>query len=328
MGTLLETNHLQAYYITQAYGISRTVKAVDDISITIREDEVYGIAGESGCGKSTLLKVLLSSLTPPLTHVGGSVTFYQGSEKKDLLHLPERELRAMRWKEVSYLPQGSMFVLNPIRKIRDTFRDFIGAHVSKSQNEIDEIVRKYVHELGLPEKVLTSYPHQLSGGMRQRVTIALATILSPRMVLADEPTTALDVVVQRGVIQLLDDIRQRNHNTIVIVTHDMGVHANFSERIAVLYAGQVIEEADTRTIFNYPRHPYTQHLIRSLPKLDDKSTRLSIPGKPPALDDLPTGCRFHPRCPYVMERCRVETPVLQEVAPNHRAACFLIDQNQ
>lgn len=211
MGTLLETNHLQAYYITQAYGISRTVKAVDDISITIREDEVYGIAGESGCGKSTLLKVLLSSLTPPLTHVGGSVTFYQGSEKKDLLHLPERELRAMRWKEVSYLPQGSMFVLNPIRKIRDTFRDFIGAHVSKSQNEIDEIVRKYVHELGLPEKVLTSYPHQLSGGMRQRVTIALATILSPRMVLADEPTTALDVVVQRGVIQLLDDIRQRNH---------------------------------------------------------------------------------------------------------------------
>jgi len=328
MGTLLETNHLQAYYITQAYGISRTVKAVDDISITIREDEVYGIAGESGCGKSTLLKVLLSSLTPPLTHVGGSVTFYQGSEKKDLLHLPERELRAMRWKEVSYLPQGSMFVLNPIRKIRDTFRDFIGAHVNKSKAEIDETVRKYVHELGLPEKVLTSYPHQLSGGMRQRVTIALATILSPRMVLADEPTTALDVVVQRGVIQLLDDIRQRNHNTIVIVTHDMGVHANFSERIAVLYAGQVIEEADTRTIFNYPRHPYTQHLIRSLPKLDDKSTRLSIPGKPPALDDLPPGCRFHPRCPYVMERCRVETPALQEVAPNHRAACFLIDQNQ
>jgi peptide/nickel transport system ATP-binding protein len=328
MGTLLETDHLKAYYITKAYGISRTVKAVDDISITIHEDEVYGIAGESGCGKSTLLKVLLSSLTPPLTHVGGSVTFYQGSEKKDLLHLPESELRAMRWKEVSYLPQGSMFVLNPIRKIQDTFRDFIGAHVNLSKSEIDETVRAYIHELGLPEKVLTSYPHQLSGGMRQRVTIALSTILSPRMVLADEPTTALDVVVQRGVLQLLNDIRQRNHNTIVVVTHDMGVHANFSERIAVLYAGQVIEEADTRTIFNHPCHPYTQHLIRSLPKLDAKSTRMSIPGKPPALDKLPPGCRFHPRCPYAREVCRTEMPVLKEVAPNQRAACFLVSQSQ
>lgn len=327
MGALLETNNLKAYYITKAYGISRTVKAVDDISLTIREDEVYGIAGESGCGKSTLLKVLLSNLTPPLTHVGGSVTFHQDGEKKDLLHLSERELRAMRWKEISYLPQGSMFVLNPIRRIQDTFRDFIGAHVNRSKSEIDEIVRKYVDELGLPEKVLTSYPHQLSGGMRQRVTIALATILSPRMVLADEPTTALDVVVQRGVIQLLDDIRQRNHNTIVVVTHDMGVHANFSERIAVLYAGQVIEEADTRTIFSHPCHPYTQHLIRSLPKLDDKSTRLSIPGKPPALDNLPSGCRFHPRCPYAMERCQTEMPVLQEVAPNQRAACFLLEKS-
>lgn len=155
--------------------------------------------------------------------------------------MPESALRAMRWKEISYLPQGSMHVLNPVRKIKDTFRDFISAHSSMSSHDSDEMVSQYLLDLGLPEKVLNSYPHQLSGGMRQRVTIALATILSPNLVLADEPTTALDVLVQRGVIQLLDDIRHRNNMTIVVVTHDMGVHANFSERIAVLYAGQVID---------------------------------------------------------------------------------------
>ena len=324
MATILETNNLKAYYMTDAYGVQRTVKAVDDISISIREDEVYGIAGESGCGKSTLLKVLLSMITPPLTVVGGSVTYHMGAQKKDLLNMPVNELRAMRWKEVSYLPQGSMYVLNPVRLISDTFRDFIGAHSSVPKREMDEVVKRYLQELGLPDKVLGSYPHQLSGGMRQRVTIALSTILSPRLVLADEPTTALDVVVQRGVIQLLDEIRQRNHNTIVVVTHDMGVHANFSDRIAVLYAGQVIEESDARSIFKKPCHPYTQHLIRSLPKLDDKSERVSIPGRPPALDNLPSGCRFHPRCPYVMDICRTQVPALETVAPNHRAACFLI----
>jgi len=326
MGTILETSNLKSYYITNAYGVKRTVKAVDDITINVKEDEVYGLAGESGCGKSTLLKVLLGMLTPPLTHVGGSVTYHMDHEKKNLLTIPENELRAMRWKEISYLPQGSMFVLNPVRLVRDTFRDFISAHINKPRNEIDRIVKDYLLELGLPEKVLGSYPHQLSGGMRQRVTIALGTILSPRLVLADEPTTALDVMVQRGVIQLLDEIRQRNHNTIMIVTHDMGVHANFSDRVAVLYAGQLIEEADSRSIFKKPCHPYTQHLIRSLPKLDDKSERLSIPGRPPALDNLPDGCRFHPRCPYAMDICREQTPELKEVAPGQRAACFLLSK--
>ncbi len=324
MNTILETNHLKAYYITRAYGVERTVKAVDDISLSVREDEVFGIAGESGCGKSTLLKVLLGTVTPPLTVVGGSVTYDFGGKPVDILSLPKSSLRLMRWKEVSYLPQGSMNVLNPVRLVRDTFRDFIGAHLPASRAEIDDLARQYLRDLGLPDKVLKSYPHQLSGGMRQRVTIALATILSPRLVLADEPTTALDVVVQRGVIQLLDEIRRRKRNTIVVVTHDMGVHANFADRVAVLYAGQVIEEAETRTIFKHPAHPYTQHLIASLPKLDDRTDRVSIPGRPPALDHLPGGCRFHPRCPYVMEVCRAETPVLQEVGKNHRAACFLL----
>ncbi len=326
MGNILETNNLKAYYITHAYGIQRTVKAVNGVTIAVRENEVYGLAGESGCGKSTLLKVLLNTITPPLTVVEGTVMYNFGKTRENMLTMSEARLRDMRWKEISYLPQGSMFVLNPVRLIRDTFRDFLGAHVNASKKDLDEMVKTYLHELGLPDKVLGSYPHQLSGGMRQRVTIALGTILSPRLILADEPTTALDVVVQRGVIQLLSDIRERIKNTLIVVTHDMGVHANFCDRIAILYAGQIVEEADTRTIFKDPKHPYTQHLIQSLPKIDDKTERLSIPGKPPALDKLPEGCTFHPRCPYVMARCRTEMPPLEQVSENHRAACFLISQ--
>jgi peptide/nickel transport system ATP-binding protein len=188
------------------------------------------------------------------------------------------------------------------------------------------MVRRYLADLGLSEKVLGSYPHQLSGGMRQRVTIALATILSPKLIVADEPTTALDVVVQRGVIQLLEEIRQRTRNTMVVVTHDMGVHANLTDRVAVLYAGQLMEEADTPTLFAQPRHPYTQYLIRSLPKIGDRAERVSIPGRPPALDNPPSGCRFHPRCPHAMEICKAETPALEQVGPNHRVACFLVSE--
>jgi peptide/nickel transport system ATP-binding protein len=169
--------------------------------------------------------------------------------------------------------------------------------------------------------------------MRQRVTIALATILTPKLVFADEPTTALDVVVQRGVIELLKEVQKKENNTLVLVTHDMGVHANLADRIAVLYAGNLVEEADTKTIFNNPRHPYTQHLINSLPRMDDKSERAAIPGRPPALDKAPAGCRFHPRCPHVMDICRTHVPPLINVdeigsssngsKPQHRVACFL-----
>src|SRR6185503_8818391 len=263
MRIVADINHLRAYYITEAYGVHRTVKAVDNVSLAIRENEIYGIAGESGCGKSTLLKVLLGMVTPPLTIVGGSVTYDFGDGAIDVLSLSSAELRALRWTEVSYIPQGSMHVLNPVRRIRDTFRDFIAAHKPAWASDIDAHVRNYLDDLGLPSTVLGSYPHQLSGGMRQRVTIALATILSPRLILADEPTTALDVVVQRGVIQLLDEIRRKTGSTLVLVTHDMGVHANLADRVGVLYAGHLIEEADTTRLFEQPLHPYTQYLIRS-----------------------------------------------------------------
>jgi peptide/nickel transport system ATP-binding protein len=160
--------------------------------------------------------------------------------------------------------------------------------------------------------------------MRQRVTIALATILSPKLIFADEPTTALDVIVQRGVIQLLKEIQQKEGSTIVLITHDLGVHANLADRIAVLYAGKLVEEADTRTILKQPQHPYTQYLINSLPKLDERAERVSIPGRPPALDNPPSGCRFHPRCPYAMDKCRTHDPELLPILPGHRVACHLV----
>ena len=320
-----EVRDLRAYYVTETSNVQRTVRAVDGISLQIQEGEAYGIAGESGCGKSTLLKVLLGMVTPPLSIVGGSVHYRVDDRDVDILALSESERRAMRWSVVSYIPQGSMHVLNPVRKIRDTFRDFIAAHKPTWVRQTDEHVRGYLNELGLPERVLGAYPHHLSGGMRQRVTIALATILSPRLILADEPTTALDVVVQRGVIQLLEDIRARTRSTLVLVTHDMGVHANLANRVLVLYAGQVMEEADTLTLFEQPLHPYTQYLINSLPKLDERAERVSIPGRPPALDHAPSGCRFHPRCPYAMEVCKTVVPPLMEVRPGHRVACHLVN---
>ncbi|HLH73335.1 MAG TPA: ABC transporter ATP-binding protein [Chloroflexota bacterium] len=324
MSALLEVNDLCAYYVTSAYGIERTVQAVERVSLTVRENEVFGIAGESGCGKSTLLKILLGMASPPLRIVGGSVTYHVNGGSLDIFALPEAKRRQLRWQVVSYIPQGSMHALNPVRRIRDTFHDFIRAHRRLSKRQIDEFVGDYLGNLGLPSKVLDSYPHQLSGGMRQRITIALATILSPPLVLADEPTTALDVVVQRGVLQFLEEVRQRQESTLVLVTHDMGVHANLADRVAVLYAGQVVEEANTTTLFAQPVHPYTQYLIRSLPKLDDRTERLSIPGRPPALDNPPTGCRFHPRCPYAMAICKTTAPPLEQVGPNHRAACYLL----
>ena len=321
MSVIADVKDLRAYYITSVYGVQRTVKAVDDVSIEIRANEVYGIVGESGCGKSTLLKVLLGAIEPPLTVRGGTVRYAFDHGDVDVLSMSEQELEQIRWREVSYIPQGSMHLLNPVRRVKDTFRDFISPHSPMPKAEMDDMVRDYLRNLGLPVKVLNAYPHQLSGGMRQRVTIALATILWPKLIFADEPTTALDVVVQRGVIQLLKEIQERVESTLVIATHDMGVHANLADRVGVVYAGKLIEEADTQTIFKAPLHPYTQYLIQSLPKVDDKSERVSIPGRPPALDNPPGGCRFHPRCPYAVDACGDQEPPLVSVGKDHRVAC-------
>ena len=221
-----------------------------------------------------------------------------------------------------------MSVLNPVRKIIKTFEDIVDTHEGiPDKKKFLEQVREHVNRLGLPTEVLTSYPHQLSGGMRQRVAIALATVFQPSLIIADEPTTALDVVVQRGVLQMIKDIQAMSNNTVLLVTHDMAVHANVADRVMIMYAGRIAEEAPTEIIFNAPLHPYTQHLIHSLPMIGERSHKVSLRGAPPNLANPPSGCRFHERCPYVMDVCRTEVPELVTVRDGHRMACHLVKEN-
>ena len=312
------------------HGTQKIVKAVNDVDIEIYENEIYGIAGESGCGKTTLLKALFNDIVPPLRLISGKIYYHINWDKEvDVTTLSPEEKRQLRMEYISYIPQGSMSVLNPVLKLKETYKDFIGSHLSdQSQEEVFELARKQIQVLGLPKNILDVYPHQLSGGMRQRVTIALASLLKPRIMIGDEPTTALDVVVQRGVIQMLKTIQQNLKNTIVLVTHDMGVHANIADRIGIMYAGKIVEEASTEQIFDQPLHPYTQFLINSLPKFGDKNMRGSVPGSPPSLADLPNGCPFHPRCPHVQEICRQQMPDFSYPEENHKVACWLIGEGK
>ncbi|MFN3699120.1 MAG: ABC transporter ATP-binding protein [Dictyoglomus sp.] len=325
---ILRAENLKAYYLLDVGGSLKSVRAVDGVNISIEEDEIYGIAGESGYGKSTLIKTLYGMVDPPLNVIDGRVYYRFDDELRNILSLNE-DLEKIRWRYISYIPQGSMSVLNPVTKIIDSFWDFIGSHEDISdRNKWQKHIEDYLTLLGLPTKVLNAYPHQLSGGMRQRVTIALATVLTPRIIIADEPSTALDVVAQRAVIQLLKEIQKNLKNTIILVTHDMGVHASISDRIGIMYAGKIVEEAPTETIFERPLHPYTRYLIGALPKIGDKSYRVSAPGAPPSLLNPPGGCRFHPRCDKAMEECKKEVPKLIEIESKHRVACFLYSKER
>jgi peptide/nickel transport system ATP-binding protein len=292
-------------------------------------NEIYGVAGESSCGKTTLIKVISGNLKPPLKVNSGSVNYHFWSHDVDMLHISQEELRNnVRWKEISYVMQGSMSVLNPVRKIIKTFEDIVESHEHiTDKKKFFEQVREHVNRLGLPTEVLNSYPHQLSGGMRQRVAIGLATVFQPRLIIADEPTTALDVVVQRGVLQMIKEIQASSSNTVLLVTHDMAVHANVADRVMIMYAGRIAEEAPTEIIFNAPLHPYTQHLIHSLPMIGERSNKASLRGTPPNLANPPSGCRFHARCPYVMDICRTEVPALVSVQDQHRVACHLVKES-
>jgi peptide/nickel transport system ATP-binding protein len=327
--TLLSVQNLCAYYKTEVYGISRTVRAVDGVSFELRPNEIYGVAGESSCGKTTLIKVISGTIKPPLKIQSGSVCYHFDQSEVDMLAIGKDEMRRnIRWKEISYVMQGSMSVLNPVRKVVKTFEDIVDTHQGIPDKKLfREQTRAHIMRLGLPPDVLNSYPHQLSGGMRQRVTIALATIFHPSLIIADEPTTALDVVVQRGVLQMLKDIQAESGNTVMLVTHDMAVHANVADRVMIMYAGRIMEEAPTQIIFNAPLHPYTQHLIRSLPMIGDKSSKIGLPGSPPNLSSPPNGCRFHPRCPHAVDICRTEVPEMRNYGGGHRAACHLIEES-
>jgi peptide/nickel transport system ATP-binding protein len=325
---LLTVTDLAAYYRTEVYGISRTVRAVDGVSFELYPNEIYGVAGESSCGKTTLIKVISGNIKPPLKAHSGSVNYQLGPYDVDMLKVSQDEMRSnIRWKEISYVMQGSMSVLNPVRKVFKTFEDIVESHQGiNDRKAFLEQIQTHINRLGLPAEVLDAYPHQLSGGMRQRVAIALATIFHPRLIIADEPTTALDVVVQRGVLQMLKNIQAESKNTVLLVTHDMAVHANVADRVMIMYAGRIVEEAPTEIIFKAPSHPYTKHLISSLPMIGTRSNRTSLPGTPPNLANPPSGCRFHPRCPLAIEKCRVEVPEMITLEYQHRVACHVVQE--
>ena len=319
---VLTVSGLRAYYRTSAFGVEREVRAVDDISLTIAANEIYGLAGESSSGKTTLIKTIANAIQPPLKVLAGSVVFNFRGRRVDIHGVASRELAAIRWKHLSYIMQGSMNVLNPVRRVRHAFVDFAFRHIAKPMPAFLQVVRDHLQRLHLAPDVLEAYPHQLSGGMRQRVTIALATICRPEFIIADEPTTALDVVVQKGVLAMIHEIQRELGSSILFVTHDMSVHANLADRLGIMYAGRLVEEGRTADVFRAPRHPYTAHLIASLPRLGDAAPKKGLEGAPPNLANPPPGCRFHPRCPRATEICRRETPPMAWLADGHRAACF------
>ncbi|MBU1175893.1 MAG: ABC transporter ATP-binding protein [Alphaproteobacteria bacterium] len=326
MADILTVQGLKAYYLMNYYGISREVRAVDDITMTVKHNEIYGIAGESSSGKTSFIKVLAAAIRPPLEVVAGSAVYDFGGQQVDPTTASPDVLKQIRWKHLSYIMQGSMSVLNPVRRIEKSFVDFAMEPLGLSGKAFWNRVRDHLAHLKLSPNVLRAYPHELSGGMRQRVTIGLATVCHPEFIIADEPTTALDVVVQKDVLALLRNIQQEIKSSVVFVTHDMAVHANIADRVGIIYAGRLVEEARTRDLFMSPRHPYTGHLVASLPRIGDTRQRPALEGRPPNLAEPPPGCRFHPRCPLAIDRCRSEVPPLVTVAEEHRAACWRSDE--
>jgi len=320
--SILAVENLKAYYRTGTFGVPRDVRAVDDVSFAVEPGEIYGLAGESSSGKTTLIKTIAAATQPPLEVLAGTITFNFPGGAIEMQHADRRALAAIRWRHLSYIMQGSMSVLNPVRRVRQAFVDFAFRHIGQPKRQFLETVRAHLARLHLKPDVLDAFPHQLSGGMRQRVTIALATICRPEFIIADEPTTALDVVVQKGVLAMIREIQRELGSSILFVTHDMAVHANLADRLGIMYGGRLVEEGRAAALFRSPRHPYTAHLIASLPRLGDAAPKSGLSGAPPNLADPPPGCRFHPRCPHATEICRREVPPLVVLAPGHRVACF------
>jgi len=295
------------------------VHAVDDVSFALAAGERFGLAGESGSGKSTLALAILRMIKPPGRIEAGEV--WLGNTR--LADLDEEGMRALRLAGIALVPQGSMNSLNPVlrigKQIADAFTDH-GLHLNRGEEK--RRIAALLVQVGLPEGVARMYPHELSGGMKQRACIAIATCLRPRVIIADEPTSALDVVVQRQVMATLARVQQELGAAVLLIGHDMGLMAQFVDRLAVMYAGRLVEIAPIAEIITRPRHPYTRALIASLPSLEMRGALAGIPGLAPLLRDLPPGCAFHPRCTLATERCRTERPLLRRV-DGAEVACHL-----
>lgn len=319
MSLLLKIEGLTVAYESD----SKRLLAVNNVDLEIFQGEIFGLAGESACGKTTLANSILRLIKPPGRIISGRVIF----DGVDLLSLGEEDLRRIRWEKIAYIPQASMSALNPVMRIYDQIVDVVRAH---RKDFPEEEIRRRAEELfvsvGLAPEVLKMYPHELSGGMRQRVIIAMSLFLNPKLLIADEPTTALDVVVQRGILQLLRDINKKFGTTILLITHDMAVHAQIVDRLAIMYAGKIVEVGPVKDIFERPLHPYTQLLIASIPRVGEKRRLAGIPGLPPDLRNPPPGCMFHPRCPLrIQGKCERVEPALRQVSNERKVACHLYE---
>jgi peptide/nickel transport system ATP-binding protein len=315
--TILDVADVSVTYSTPT-GLAR---AVDRVNLTLGRGEFLGVVGESGCGKSTLIFAIARLLSPPAQFADGSVTF----KGRDLVKMSERTLNMVRWRDYSVVMQSAMNALNPVKTVAAQFADVMRCHAASDRAAIAARSREVLALVGIDAVHLKSYPHQLSGGMRQRVMIAMALLLSPDLIIMDEPTSALDVVAQRSLMVQVKDLQRRLGFAVIFVTHDMSLVGHFSDRLAVMYAGKIVEIGPTRRIFDEPQHPYTRGLINSFPSVHGPRVPLTgIPGSPPSLVDPPSGCPFRPRCPSVTPRCAEIEPELYDVDGDH-VRCLLYD---
>lgn len=321
---LLDVRNLSVDFVTPG---QPPAHALQDVSFTLREGEMLGIVGESGCGKSTLMLSLMRLLAAAGRITNGQVLF----RDQDLLDLSEADMARVRWKNISMIFQGAMNALNPVRRIGDQIAEAIWQHYPVSDKAtVEERVSALLDMVGIIPSRKSQYPHQFSGGMRQRAMIAMALACTPQVVIADEPTTALDVMIQAQILELLGELRDKLGLAVLFVTHDLGIVAEVCDTVLVMYGGIVAEYGDVDTIFNHPQHPYTQELLKAFPDVSNlKDKLISIPGSPPRLNALPPGCRFAPRCPAVFERCHTTPPplYLTDKARQHYASCYLVEGN-
>ncbi|MFP3388477.1 ABC transporter ATP-binding protein [Brevibacillus sp. SIMBA_040] len=317
---LLKVTNLKTYF----HSPDGLVKAVNGISFTLNRGEILGIVGESGSGKSVMsLSLMRLNQTPPAFYPEGEILF----EGKDLLEISEDEMKKIRGNDIAMIFQDPMTSLNPVFTIGDQIMEAIRAHQRVSRQEARERAIGVLRDVGIanPETRMNEYPHQYSGGMRQRAMIAMALACNPKVLIADEPTTALDVTIQAQILELMVSLQEKYGTAIIMITHDLGVVARLADRIMVMYAGRVVEEGSTDDVFYQPAMPYTWSLLRSQPRLDtnEKVRLLPIKGQPPSLISLPEGCSFRPRCPFALEDCSISVPELVEKGTAHRAACLL-----
>jgi peptide/nickel transport system ATP-binding protein len=309
-------------YATQAAAIP----AVRGVSFDIDKSEVLGLAGESGCGKSTIAGAILR-LLPPGTEITGEVLL----NGEDVLGMKPGRLRAVRWTGASIVFQGAMHALNPVQRVGDQIAEAIVIHGQGGEKEARVRVGSLLEQVGLPPRRIDDYPHELSGGQKQRVMIAMALACSPSLVIADEPTTALDVMVQAQVLKLLNDLQRELGLALLFITHDLSVLVEVSDRLAIMYAGRIVEDGPARDVFEEPAHPYTRALAAAFPEIGDQQYRMAptgLGGDPPYPTDLPSGCSFHPRCPLSFEECPTIDPDLYVAGAGRRAACLLVNRPQ